>query len=601
MGTVKKIFLLIGLCMIAMNISACGLANGLKREAVAMEQALAPSAAGAGAEANTKPAPETEAATQPATEVMTQPATEAMTQTAEEAVTEAVTEAAAEKMTEAPAPVHTVAIDPGHQGSWVDMSAPEPMAPGSSETKPRCSTGTEGNYTGVPEYQLNLDISLALRDELEKRGYAVVMTREDNDANISNIERAQLAAERGAEACVRIHANSSTDPSVHGALGMVMSPDNPYVGHLYEQSFSLAQNVLNSFCSLTGFDSMGVECYDDMTGFNWSQIPVTILEMGFMSNEHDDYAMQDPAMQEKMVQGIANGIDAYFGYDSTAARARAEAGDAESGAAGDAAETDTEMAGIAGLIYEQYIAAREVSGEHWGVAVKDPASGTLYTCHGTDPLQSASVIKLFIMGTVYERICYPASEQEQIWFSESYEGELRQLLEEMIQVSSNEATNRLIDILGEGDPERGKAAVNDFCKKHGFIGTHLGRKMLESEPKDDNYTSAADAAEILSEIAAGKLVNAEASGKMLTILQGQTVRHKIPAGLPEGYTCANKTGEMPEGYGLGCIENDAAIIWPPQGDPYVLVVLSNDLGGKNEEAQEVIRQISAYTAGALRG
>ena len=50
-----------------------------------------------------------------------------------------------------------------------------------------------------------------------------------------------------------------------------------------------------------------------MTGINRSKIPVMILEMGFMTNEHDDTAMQDADMQAKMVSGIADGIDLYFG------------------------------------------------------------------------------------------------------------------------------------------------------------------------------------------------------------------------------------------------------------------------------------------------
>ena len=83
---------------------------------------------------------------------------------------------------------------------------------------------------------------------------------------------------------------------------------------------------------------------------------------------------------------------------------------------------------------------------------------------------------------------------------------------------------------------------------------------------------------------------------MLTILKGQTVRGKIPAALPEGFQSANKTGEMPEGYGLGCIENDAAVIWTPSGAAYILVVLSNDLGGRNDQAAEVIRSIVRFSA-----
>lgn len=205
-----------------------------------------------------------------------------------------------------------VGIDPGHQGSWVDMSAQEPNAPGSSQMKARCTTGTTGNYTNLEEYQLNLDVSLKLKSILESRGYQVVMTREDNDANISNAERAQKVAAAGAEIYVRVHANSSEDSSVSGALTMCQSAQNPYVGNLYEQSYRLSQVILNAYCEATGFGNRGVMITDTMTGINWSTIPVTIIEMGFMSNQSDDTTMADSSFQNQMAEGIANGIDAYF-------------------------------------------------------------------------------------------------------------------------------------------------------------------------------------------------------------------------------------------------------------------------------------------------
>lgn len=208
---------------------------------------------------------------------------------------------------------YVVAIDPGHQGSWVDMSEPEPSAPGSSETKAKATTGTVGLYTGIPEYQLNLDISLALRAELENRGYTVIMTRTDNDTAISNAERAVKAYEEGGDIYVRIHANGSEDTSICGALGMTPSYDNVYVGYLAEDSYRLTACILNAYCAKTGFENLGIQYHDDMTGINWSQIPVTISEMGFMTNESDDTAMADTAVREKMVIGIANGIDQYFG------------------------------------------------------------------------------------------------------------------------------------------------------------------------------------------------------------------------------------------------------------------------------------------------
>ncbi len=205
-----------------------------------------------------------------------------------------------------------VGIDPGHQGSWVDMSALEPNAPGSSEMKARCTTGTTGNYTHLEEYQLNLDVSMKLRDILESRGYQVVMTREDNDANISNAERAQKVAEAGADIYVRIHANSSDDTSVSGALTMSPSSTNPYVANLYEESYRLSEVILDYYCQATGIGNRGVTLTDSMTGINWSTIPVTIVEMGFMSNQGDDTKMADSQFQQTMAEGIANGIDAYF-------------------------------------------------------------------------------------------------------------------------------------------------------------------------------------------------------------------------------------------------------------------------------------------------
>ena len=206
-----------------------------------------------------------------------------------------------------------VALDPGHQGSHVDMSAKEENGPGSGEMKAKATGGTTGTYTGLPEYQLNLDVALKVRDLLEERGYQVVMAREDNDTAISNKERAQLANEAGADVCVRIHANGSEDPSARGALCLVMSRDNPYVGELCEESSRLAESVLAAYCGATGFANQGVVTNDTMTGLNWSEIPVMILEMGFMTNEHDDTKMADADFQSTMAESIADGIDAYFG------------------------------------------------------------------------------------------------------------------------------------------------------------------------------------------------------------------------------------------------------------------------------------------------
>ena len=180
--------------------------------------------------------------------------------------------------------------------------------------KAKLTTGTSGVATGVAERDLNLAISLQLQTELTNRGYQVVMIRTTNDCPLSNAERAQVANSSGAEIFVRIHANSSNDPTVSGAQFYAPSPANPYMSaDLIAASNTLANTMLTSYCAATGFTNRGMLQDDTMTGINWCQIPVTIAEMGFMSNPTEDQAMEDPAVQARMVQGLANGIDAYFG------------------------------------------------------------------------------------------------------------------------------------------------------------------------------------------------------------------------------------------------------------------------------------------------
>jgi len=279
----------------------------------------------------------------------------------------------------------------------------------------------------------------------------------------------------------------------------------------------------------------------------------------------------------------------------------------ENGMSGNAEETEsqaqTESEAVnypepVNTVLTQVVSGRKAMGEHWAVGYEDLESGEVCGYHDADVMQSASVVKLFIMGAVYRYMCYPPEGEEPVPFGEEYEGQLRETLNNMITVSDNDAANLLIDRLGGGDFKKGAELIGEFCKENGYVGTSIGRRFLESNPTGDNYTSAADTRKFLSDIYHGKLVNEEASAKMLEIVKGQALKNKIPAGLPEGFTSGNKTGEMPEGYGLGCIENDVAIIFPPEGEGegYILTVLSNDLAGRNDEAIAAIQQISSLTA-----
>ena len=205
-----------------------------------------------------------------------------------------------------------VVIDPGHQ--LKGDSTKEPNGPGSSTMKARVTSGTTGVATGVCEYIMNLEVSLKLKTELENRGYTVYMTRSTHNVNISNKERAEYATSVGADIAVRIHGNGSTNSGICGAEAYAPSASNPYVSHLSNASINLSQKILDAYCQATGFKNRGVFTSDTMTGINWSTVPVTIIELGYMSNAEEDKKMQDETMQNNMVQGIANGIDAYFGF-----------------------------------------------------------------------------------------------------------------------------------------------------------------------------------------------------------------------------------------------------------------------------------------------
>lgn len=206
-----------------------------------------------------------------------------------------------------------IAVDAGHQGPGQDMSGQEPNAPSSDVMKARLATGTAGTTTGVNEYELTLQVALKLKEELTGRGYRVVMTRETHDIDISNIDRCRIAEEAGADIMVRIHANGSEDSSVSGALTIAPTEANPDTQDIYEDSMRLSRLVIDSYCTATGLGNRDIWITDEMTGINWSNIPVTYLEMGFMTNPGDDQYMCEESNQMIMAAGIADGIDAYFG------------------------------------------------------------------------------------------------------------------------------------------------------------------------------------------------------------------------------------------------------------------------------------------------
>ncbi len=206
-------------------------------------------------------------------------------------------------------PKKIVAIDAGHQARG--DSSTEPIGPGSSVKKAKVAAGTSGVVTKVPEYKLTLAVAKKLKKELVNRGYKVMMIRKSNDVNISNKERA-LKANRTSDICIRLHADGIGNSSVAGASALYPSKSNKYVGKLSSKCQRLSEAVLSEMCNSSGARKRGLSQRDDLTGTNWSTIPVTLIEMGFMTNPEEDRKMQTESYQKKLAEGMAEGVERYF-------------------------------------------------------------------------------------------------------------------------------------------------------------------------------------------------------------------------------------------------------------------------------------------------
>ncbi len=208
---------------------------------------------------------------------------------------------------------HVVAVDADRQAKA--DSEKEPVGPSSETMKARMAEGATGGSLGIKEYELTLSVALKLEDELIGRGYEVVMIRDSNDVDISNAERAVTANNSGAEIYIRLHANSMENSGIYGVLTMCMTEENPYNARLHDKSYDLSKRIVDQICIQTGTRNRGVQQVDNLTAINWSEIPVSDVAIGFLSNPDEERWLASDDYQEKIVKGIANAVDAYFSSD----------------------------------------------------------------------------------------------------------------------------------------------------------------------------------------------------------------------------------------------------------------------------------------------
>ena len=204
-----------------------------------------------------------------------------------------------------------ICLDPGHQLT-VDMTG-EPVGPGADVTVERMhSMGTKNSFDGTMEYEWNMQMADLVKDELRRRGYTVVLTRESNDVNISNKERAEIANAAKADLLVGIQADSYNDESVHGVYAQVASENNKYVGERAKLSEKLALLIRDKVVEATGAKSRSIQPGDSLAVLNWADMPACVMQLGYMSNLEEAKNLSSEEFQKKMVMAVCDGIDAYF-------------------------------------------------------------------------------------------------------------------------------------------------------------------------------------------------------------------------------------------------------------------------------------------------
>lgn len=203
-----------------------------------------------------------------------------------------------------------IVIDAGHQRYGNNNQ--EPIGPGSTKTKAKVTSGATGVVTKRLESQINLEVALKLKEKLEDSGYQVIMVRTSQDVDMSNSERARIANENNADAFIRLHCNSDDSNNTKGVLTIAPSNTNRFCAQISDDSQLLSKCVLDNICNITGAKNRGVMINDTMSGINWCQVPVTIVEMGFISNPEEDKLLSDSNYQNKIVTGIVKGINEFI-------------------------------------------------------------------------------------------------------------------------------------------------------------------------------------------------------------------------------------------------------------------------------------------------
>lgn len=249
------------------------------------------------------------------------------------------------------------------------------------------------------------------------------------------------------------------------------------------------------------------------------------------------------------------------------------------------------------------------------VALIDSAGGTTLQIHGDRVFHAASTMKVPVLIEVYRQaedgrfsldnvvtvenrfrsivdgstFSIETDSDDVLYERLGEEVPIRELVQRMVVVSSNLATNILIELV----------SADSTQQTVGRLGARTMRVLRGVEDLKafdaglNNTATAGDLAMLLDAIRRGEAVSPSADAEMVDILREQEFDSMIPAGLPSSAEAAHKTGWITG------IAHDVAIVYPEDAPPYVLVILTEGFESR-DAASEVGAEITRIVHGTLR-
>lgn len=213
----------------------------------------------------------------------------------------------------------TIVIDAGHQPEtrlssvWLSPYI-DPDLESSWVMKSLLDIGTTGVATKTCEYTVTHAVAAKLKTALEAEGYTVILSHPDLEEKISGAERAAVANKNNADLMISLHCDSyNKDSSVGGASALIPEIWDGYPSErLAYLSKAAADVILDEYTDSTGLKNRGTFPVTKTSMFSFCKIPILLLEMGFMSNPTEDKKLCSDSFQDKIVEGLVNGINRYF-------------------------------------------------------------------------------------------------------------------------------------------------------------------------------------------------------------------------------------------------------------------------------------------------